>query len=33
MIVRAGRADSLVAVPAGEGELAAGEAVGYLRLT
>jgi molybdopterin molybdotransferase len=32
MIVRAGRADSLVAVPAGEGELAAGEAVGFLRL-
>jgi molybdopterin molybdotransferase len=32
MIVRAGRADALVAVAAGEGEVAAGEAVRYLPL-
>jgi molybdopterin molybdotransferase len=32
MIARAGRADALVAVGAGEGELAAGEAVRYLAL-
>jgi molybdopterin molybdotransferase len=33
MIVRAGRADSLVAVEAGEGEIAAGEDVRYLALS
>jgi molybdopterin molybdotransferase len=32
MIVRAAAADALVLVPRGEGELAAGQAVGYLRL-
>jgi molybdopterin biosynthesis enzyme len=32
MIVRAAAADALVLVPRGEGELAAGEAVGFLRL-
>jgi hypothetical protein len=32
MIVRAGRADALVAVAAGEGEVPAGETVRYLPL-
>ena len=32
MIARAAAADALVLVPAGEGELAAGERVRYLRL-
>jgi molybdopterin molybdotransferase len=32
MIVRAGHADSLLAVPAGDGELPAGETVSFLRL-
>jgi molybdopterin biosynthesis enzyme len=32
MIVRAAAADALVLVPRGEGELAAGARVGYLRL-
>jgi molybdopterin biosynthesis enzyme len=32
MIARAAGADALVLVPAGEGELAAGDAVRYLRL-
>jgi molybdopterin biosynthesis enzyme len=33
MIARAGRADALVAVEAGEGEIAAGEDVRYLALS
>jgi molybdopterin biosynthesis enzyme len=32
MIARAAAADALVLVPSGEGELAAGERVSYLRL-
>ena len=32
MIVRAGKADALIAIDAGEGELAAGSAARYLEL-